>query len=487
MVSSRSFVPILVAGMLVTGISNSLLNKYQDMQCVENCDSPDPRKRLEFSQPVWQTLQMFLGECLCLLPVLARFLHSRYLGASDPDAAIKKPLLADDLPPDSGIVFDSDNSPRSRFGNDSSPTASYEATRSRVHTGATHAPTEPSVPAPPLEIASRALQPGELDTDNDSSFIDPRAEMMAAYKGEAMSGKAVWLFFMPALCDICGTTLMNVGLLFTPVSIYQMTRGALVLWVGVFSVIFLRRHLHLFQWLSLVSVMMGVSVVGLSGTILKAPDASPSGANDADDELPETAQALLGVLLILFAQLFTASQFVLEEKIMSRYSVEPLLAVGYEGIFGASTTLIAMPLLHFFIGRTPEGRGGYFDMSAGWSQIIGVPAVLRSSIAICFTIAFFNFFGLSVTRSVSATARSTIDTCRTLGIWIVSLSLGWETFKLASGSLQVVGFGLLVYGTFLFNGIINPPAFCSPFHGRDGYRALGYEDETDAEESDIRV
>ncbi len=34
---------------------------------------------------------------------------------------------------------------------------------------------------------------------------------------------------------------MNVGLLFTPVSIYQMTRGALVLWVGVFSVIFLRR------------------------------------------------------------------------------------------------------------------------------------------------------------------------------------------------------------------------------------------------------
>lgn len=28
-----------------------------------------------------------------------------------------------------------------------------------------------------------------------------------------------------------------------------MTRGALVLWVGIFSVIFLRRHLHLFQWL----------------------------------------------------------------------------------------------------------------------------------------------------------------------------------------------------------------------------------------------
>jgi hypothetical protein len=65
----------------------------------------------------------------------------------------------------------------------------------------------------------------------------------------------------------------------------------------------------------------------------------------------------------------------------------------------------------------------------------------------------YNFFGLSVTRNVSATSRSTIDTSRTLFIWIVSVFLGWETFKW----LQVLGFVLLVYGTFLFNGIIRPP------------------------------
>ncbi|TDZ66176.1 Solute carrier family 35 member F6 [Colletotrichum sidae] len=69
------------------------------------------------------------------------------------------------------------------------------------------------------------------------------------------------------------------------------------------------------------------------------------------------------------------------------------------------------------------------------------------------SIGGFNFFGLSVTRSVSATSRSTIDTCRTLFIWIVSLGLHWETFKW----LQVVGFALLVYFTFLFNGIVQPP------------------------------
>lgn len=54
---------------------------------------------------------------------------------------------------------------------------------------------------------------------------------------------------------------------------------------------------------------------------------------------------------------------------------------------------------------------------------------------------------------MSATSRSTIDTCRTLFIWLVSLVLGWESFKW----LQVVGFALLVYGTFLFNDIVRPP------------------------------
>jgi len=39
------------------------------------------------------------------------------------------------------------------------------------------------------------------------------------------------------------------------------------------------------------------------------------------------------------------------------------------------------------------------------------------------------------------------------------LGLGWETFKW----LQVAGFVLLVYGTFLFNDLIRPPmAACIP-------------------------
>jgi hypothetical protein len=158
-----------------------------------------------------------------------------------------------------------------------------------------------------------------------------------------------------------------------------------------------------------------------------------------------------------------------EEKIMSRYKIEPLAAVSLEGFFGLVTTLTAMPVLHYFFKTTSP----YFDVPRGWHQIISTPTVLWTCFAIMFSIGSFNFFGLSVTSRVSATTRSTIDTCRTLGIWVVSLSVGWEQLVWPFSLLQVAGFGMLVwvleedkaddsYGTFVFNGLLAPMCFPPP-------------------------
>lgn len=51
----RAIIPLLVGMMLLTGCCNTLLTKYQDIQCVRNCDDPDPKKRATFEQPVIQT------------------------------------------------------------------------------------------------------------------------------------------------------------------------------------------------------------------------------------------------------------------------------------------------------------------------------------------------------------------------------------------------------------------------------------------------
>ena len=288
-----------------------------------------------------------------------------------------------------------------------------------------------------------------------------------------LAGARIFLLALPACCDITGTTLMNVGLLFVAASIYQMTRGALVLFVGLFSVLFLHRKLFGYQWAALVIVVLGVGVVGLAGAISPNPQAQPEARSvihtimlaariisheaKAAAASPDVLRTILGIVMIAAAQIFTATQFVLEEWILENYTLEPLKVVGWEGIFGFVVTFIGMIILHFAIGRTDAGRYGYFDMKEGWREISEYRAVAVSSVLIMISIGGFNFFGLSITRSVSATARSIIDTCRTLFIWIVSLGLGWESFKW----LQIVGFALLVYGTFLFNQLIAPPAQCA--------------------------
>lgn len=218
-----------------------------------------------------------------------------------------------------------------------------------------------------------------------------------------LEGWKVFLLAAPACCDITGTTLMNVGLLFVVASIYQMTRGALVLFVGLFSVLFLRRKLYLYQWLALFAVVLGVGVVGLAGAIFKDKHEVLDGVNQtvvqlfsraAQDEdaaeTPVAVQTVIGVLLIAGAQIFTATQFVLEEWILEHYAMNPLKVVGWEGIFGFLVTLVGMIILHLTIGNTESGKHGYFDAREGWHNMTTNRAVAISSVLIMISIGYVN-------------------------------------------------------------------------------------------------
>jgi drug/metabolite transporter (DMT)-like permease len=243
------------------------------------------------------------------------------------------------------------------------------------------------------------------DYDNDAESIrsttpiNPAAKAMVinAEDRTPLVGWRVLLLSLPAICDICGTTLMNVGLLFVVPSIYQMTRGALVLFVGLFSVIFLKRRLHLYQWFALVTVVIGVGIVGLAGAIYKDHKATPAAmlvireaiamvAREA--RTPEALRAIIGVFLIAGAQIFTASQFVLEEWILENYALEPLKVVGWEGLFGFLVTLLGMAILHLAIGRTDAGRYGYFDVVEAWREITSYREIGISSLLIMISIGY---------------------------------------------------------------------------------------------------
>lgn len=295
---------------------------------MKNCDAPSPKYRDHFEQPVLQTLQMFIGESGCWLVIGLFNLYQRYASRRAGYESIPA----------------SDGAGIATPGSDDSETA---------------------------EIAN-PLKPAHPD---DEGRIP-------------LEGRSIFLLALPACCDIAGTTLMNVGLLFVAASIYQMTRGALVLFVGLFSVWFLKRHLGLYKWFSLFVVVTGVAVVGLAGAITRDDKATP-GHQSLHDTSSDPVQAtvasqaamtIIGVLLIAGAQIFTATQFVLEERIMEKYAMEPIKVVGWEGVFGFVVTAIGMVILHFAIGT------GYFNAREGLYQMTHSRAIAISSLLIMISI-----------------------------------------------------------------------------------------------------
>jgi drug/metabolite transporter (DMT)-like permease len=65
------------------------------------------------------------------------------------------------------------------------------------------------------------------------------------------SFKETLLLAIPSFFDLVATVLMNIGLLSVTASVYQMMRGAEMLFAALFAVLFLKRHLNKFHYLGI--------------------------------------------------------------------------------------------------------------------------------------------------------------------------------------------------------------------------------------------
>lgn len=253
------------------------------------------------------------------------------------------------------------------------------------------------------------------------------------------------IFLPPAMCDLVGTSIMYIGLNLTYASSFQMLRGAVIIFTGLLSVAFLGRRLRTYEWIGILAVMCGLVVVGLSDILF--PDShATKGPNSI----------ITGDLLIVLAQVITASQMVIEEKFVTKYKVAPLQAVGWEGFFGFVVLGVLLVPMYFIpagntIFQNPGGQledaiDGFIQIKNSWHVSLGVVGTVLS-------IAFFNFAGISVTKELSATTRMVLDSVRTLVIWLFSLAVRWQSFNWT----QIVGFLVLILGMFLYNNVIIRP------------------------------
>lgn len=242
------------------------------------------------------------------------------------------------------------------------------------------------------------------------------------------------IFAIACCFDWTATTLVNMAYVCIPASVVQMTRGAIVIFTCILSIFFLGRRQYKYHMVGVGFVALGITLVSLSTFFNPAHGVTST-------ESAGFSLKIFGISLCLLAQVFQASMIVYEEKIMNKYTVPPLLVVGMEGSFGILFGIILLSFLNVMHYENTQGA---------LYQISHSTPLLCAVIGSIFSIAFFNFSGVTVTQKASAVSRSTIDVSRTILIWAVELTLGWNSFNM----LQLAGFVVLALGTMIYNRLI---------------------------------
>lgn len=203
-----------------------------------------------------------------------------------------------------------------------------------------------------------------------------------------------------------------------------MMRGIIVVITAGMAMIFLGRKQYVHHYLSLLIIVGAVAMVGAVGIGIS------NKSQDDEDSDPGATTTVLGVLLLLVAQCFTGGQFIVEEKLLGGYYLDPLFIVGLEGMWGCLIYAIILPIFQQVKDcDSAMCQYGYLEDSLlAFQQMRDYPILIVQSVGIILSISCFNACGVAITKYASASQRSTIDTCRTLLIWLISLALKQEKF-----------------------------------------------------------
>ncbi|CAL5221472.1 g3669 [Coccomyxa viridis] len=287
---------------------------------------------------------------------------------------------------------------------------------------------------------------------SDGKSEEPTSKLAA----KNASLKEILILGLPMCFDLTATLLMSIGLLYVTASVYQMLRGAEILFSAIFAVIFLKRSLNKFHYCGIAGCLVGICMVGASSLL------SPSGGGSSD-----TGMVLLGMGLIVVAQAVQAAQVTMEDYAMSHVGLAPLQVVGYEGLLGTIVLFgILMPIVYFIPGK--DGQGLHED-SLETAYMIGhseprwtIPVVL---IANSMSLLLYNVAGMFVTEEMGAVSRTVFESARTLFVWLGDLLLyythtglgeKWDNSSYLqachshSPSVQAAGFLVLVAGTLVY-------------------------------------
>ena len=280
------------------------------------------------------------------------------------------------------------------------------------------------------------------------------------------------IFAITALCDLCCTTINTFGLTYLTTSMFQMMRGLELFFVCLWSTIFLKNPLYRHAVLGVGTLIFGLFLVGLNSLV-----------NSPKKDVAKNPT--IGMILLGTSQIFSSTEYVIQEKFIKHYDVHPFQLVGFEGLWGVVMYTILLIIFQNVScdDWSKELKDGIcFDKSKdenkpeshiedtlfAFQQMWDNIALLIVYIFYVVSIALYNIVGINLTKLVSSTARAVVDTVRTVFIWAFFLFFSpVEGTKEDFYWLQFMGFCLLVVGTLIYNEIVVLP-FCNlDYYTRD--------------------
>jgi len=294
----------------------------------------------------------------------------------------------------------------------------------------------------------------------ESSLIDAQLTNGASDHAGPSWKRKVMMVSMPAFFDVLATGLCSMGFLYIPASVWQLLRGAEMVFAALFAVIFLRMKLWCFHWLGVALCIVGIVCVGL---------ASVWGSDTGDDgKGRDTSLLLLGMALSLAGQVVQAGQVVAEEWLLKECDLPGLQIVGFEGVWGGLMMFVVfLPLLYFLPGDDHGHSEDTFDAVALISSSAPLAAIIAVNTLSCLT---YNIAGIAVTGALSSVHRVMLEAFRTSVVWIFGLTVHYcfdpaspfgETWTPWSW-MEVLGFIVLMLGQAVYGEMVKVPGLEYP-------------------------
>eukprot|EP00929_Paragymnodinium_shiwhaense_P001042 TRINITY_DN101268_c0_g1_i1.p1 TRINITY_DN101268_c0_g1~~TRINITY_DN101268_c0_g1_i1.p1 ORF type:complete len:412 (-),score=102.72 TRINITY_DN101268_c0_g1_i1:57-1292(-) len=299
-----------------------------------------------------------------------------------------------------------------------------------------------------------------------SPLIDASPDMKpaASPKAAGMSySKKVLFVLMPATFDILATGLAAMGFLYIPPSVFQLLRGAEMLFTAFFAVAFLHRKLYAFHWIALALCAVGIVLVGI---------ASVWGSEETKDSAlsVDTSLVLFGMGLTLGSQIVAAAQMVCEEWLLDDLDLPGMEIIGFEGMWGIIIMLaIVFPVVSYLPG---SDNGHLEDVPEAYQMVLHNPALWSLQLLYTFSCFTYNISGIAVTEELSAVHRVMIEAMRTLCVWVFGLIVHYFVDEEAAFGevwtkyswMEAFGFVLLIIGQAVYGAMWKIPGLYYPEH-----------------------